>query len=303
MDILTDHIEFKEEVYLPYTIETLNGNSYVVYLLGEGDKGLRFIRRNRLPREHLFKGAVNWNKRSYLLYEISNMESEFLSNDPEDLWKVTPYEILNTREVTDRPIHEECVEFFKKFPELCMVGSEVPVVVYLGLGVSEIKEQILLQNKNEKKGPLGPGFYFSTYEEALKDALYKEETDDFLVHLENPGLTDKDIHNTMVYVENHKFYNQSHYLGDVPKCSESIKYSIYYYDKDVIYLKSVKPNKCKKEIVKRNEDGYVMRYILFLKKHFIGKKPGFDSYAYDSQYMVKNSDDFICLSYHSIKKK
>jgi hypothetical protein len=304
MDTLTDHIEFKEQVYIPYTIEHLNRNSYIVYLL-ENLHGLRFIGKKRLPREHIFKGAVNWNKRSYLFYEVSNIENEFLSNNPEDLWKVTPYEILNTREVTDIPIHEECVEFFKKFPEFCMVeGNEVPVVLYLGIGVSEIKEQILLQNKNEKKGLLGQGFYFSTYDKSLKDAIYKEETDDYLIHLENPGLTDQDIHNTGVYIENHKFYHQSHYLGDVPSCSETIKYSIYYYDKDVIYLKSLKPNKCKKEITKRKEDGYVMRYIVFLKKHCIGKKKMvFDSYAYDSLYMVKSSDNFICLSYHSIKKK
>jgi hypothetical protein len=133
--------------------------------------------------------------------------------------------------------------------------------------------------------------------------MYKEETDDFLLRLENHRLTDKDIRDESVYIKDGKFFHHSTFLGKVPDCNETLPYIIYYYDKEVIYLKSTKPHGCKKEVKLRKEPGFVMRYILFLNKHMIGKGKGFDSYAYDSQYMVRNSDHFICLSYHSIKKK
>ncbi len=43
-----------------------------------------------------------------------------------------------------------------------------------------------------------------------------------------------------------------------------------------------------------------MRYVLFLGKHWIGTraKKDHDSYAYDDEYMVRDPDHFLCLSYH-----
>ena len=304
MDVLTNEIEYEDKVYVPYSIESLNGTLFLVYYM-ENRNSIQFIQtKDKIPREHLYRGALNWKKKSYLFYEISNIDSEFLVTEKEDLMKVTPYEILYTRNVCEEAIHSDCIELFKAYPELCYIKDhEVPIVAYLGIGVSEINEQILLQTLNEQHGIFGLGYYFKDYANALYDAYYKEETDDFLIRLQNKGLSDKEIIDTSVRIENNGFYHHRHYLGNAPQCDHGLKYFIYYYDEEVIYIKSVKPNRCKKEISLRKEDGYVMRYVLFLKKHLNTKKSRGDSYAYDSMYMIKNADDFICLSYHFIKKK
>lgn len=306
MDTLDKHVDYKEHEYIPYSIESLGDMSYIVFYF-EIRKGydLRFLKHKHFNQRHVFKGCINWNRRSYLFYELDVIEREFLQAEEEDLWKVTPFEILYTRTVKDIPIQSECIDFFKNFPELFMVGTnEIPIVAYIGVGESELNEQILLQNKNEKKSILGKGYYFTTYENAEYDALYKEEHDDHLLRLDNRShLGDREIQDTTVYIKDHRFYHHTHLLGDVPECDESLQYAIYYYDKEMIYLKSTKSHGCKREQKLRKEDGFVMRYILFLKKHCVGKGKGFDSYAYDSQYMIINSDHFICLSYHSTKKK
>jgi len=308
MDILSADIEYEDRVHIPYSVENLNEKSFLVYYLEHKNKnknGLSFLEGTKLPTEHLYRGALNWKQKSYLFYEITNLDSEFLVTEKEDLWKVTPYEILYTRKVGEDAIHPECTELFKAHTPLCFLrDQEVPVVAYWGMGVSEINEQILLQTLNDKEGIFGHGYYFKDYENALYDAYYKDDSDDYLIRLDNKNhLSEKDIKDTTVRMEKNAFYHRKHYLGNVPQCDPSLKYFIYYYDDEVIYIKSTRPNHCKKEISLRTEDGYVMRYILFLKKHANTKRISADSYAGDSTYMVKNADDFICLSYHFIKKK
>ena len=304
MDALSKHIEFKDHVYIPYQLDSLDNMDYrVFYLEHKKEKELCFLSRKTFS-SNAFKGCINWNQKSYLFYEIDMGEREFLVADEEDLWKVTLYELLYTRTVADLPIHLECIEFFKAFPEIGLTDGETPIIGYLGIGESELNEQILLQNKNEKKGVLGKGYYFTTYENAEYDSMYKEDTDDHLIRLENKyHRSDSHFQDESVYIKDHRFYHHSHELGEVPNCNESLSYIVYYYDKDVIYLKSTKPNRCTKEVKLRKEKGYVMRYVLFLKKHLIGKNKGYDSYAYDSTYMIRNSDNFVSLSYHSNKKK
>jgi len=304
MDKLSSTIEYEDHIYIPYQVESLYDSSYLVYFL-EHTKKLQFLKKPTFSTDH-YRGALNWKNRSYLFYEVKPTEGEFLASDKEKQWKVTPYEILYTREVAGVPIHPDCIELFKAFPTLCFIeGQEVPVVSYLGVGVSEIKEQILLTSKNDQVGIFGKGYYFKRYEDALYDAYYKEETDDFLVRLDNTtDVNDLVIKDDSVHIQGNAFYHGTHYLGDVPDCNTHVKYFIYYYDEEVIYLKSTKPHGCKKEVQLRKEDGYIMRYILMLKKHSIHKKDSdCDSYASDSVYMIKNADQFICLSYHLIKKK
>jgi hypothetical protein len=303
MDTLSKHMEYKKHIYIPYSRERLDEMTYTVFYLEKVNGQLSFLSQKHMPKPNVFKGCINWNQMSYVFYELDVIEKEFLRAEEEDLWKVTPYEILYTRSVIDVPIDSECIDFFKNFPEV-LLSEETPIVAYLGVGESELTEQILLQNKNEKKGILGQGFYFTTYENAEYDALYQEDSDDHLIRLENRfHRGDKEFRDTSIYIKDHKFYHYSYVVGDVPQCNESLTYFVYYYDKEVIYLKSTKPHHCKKENKLRKEDGVVMRYILFLKKHSIGKGKGYDSYAYDSHYMIRNPDHFICLSYHSIKKK
>jgi len=308
MEGLSSTQDYDDRVYIPYRIEILDESQYMIYYLQRVKDKLEFLTKKTFANSAKYQGAINWKerKRTYLFYEMTHPEDEFVSSDQEDLWKVTPYEILYTREVSGIPIHPDCVELFKSVPSLSLIEEqEVPVVAYIGLGESDIKEQILLQSKNEKIGIFGKGYYFNNYENALYDAYYKEETDDYLIRLENTShLKDHDIQNDQVQLKGNSFYHGSHYLGESSECNRNVKYFIYYYDDEVIYLKSHKPHDCKKEIQLRKESGYVMRYILFLKKHCIQKRgSNADSYASDSIYMVKNTDHFICLSYHFIKKK
>jgi hypothetical protein len=272
--------------------------AYRLYFL-EKKHGLHFIQsETSLPPDSSYRGSLNYKEASFLFYEVQNVEIEFLSTEKDDLWRVTPYEILYTRTVTDIPIHHLCIDLFKYFPGLCFVDEhEVPVVAYLGLGASEIKEQILLQSKNDRKGLFGQGHYFYDYKRALQDARYK--MDDYLIRLDNPGI--QDFQDTVIDLREGRFYQGKHDLGDASGCLP-VTYTLYYYDEESIYLKSNKPHHCKIDQVTRKEDGFVMRYLLFLKNHTFTKRKDYDSYAYDSTYMVRNADDFICLSYHSIKK-
>lgn len=303
MDQLTNIIEFSKRYYIPFMVDQLEGRQYILYYL-EKLHGLHFIQDiKHLPPDSLFRGAVNWNAASYIFYEVRSIEIEFLSTEKQDLWRVTPYEILYTRMVTETPINHSCIDFFKSFPDFCFISdNEAPVIAYLGVGASEIKEQILLQNKNEKMGMFGQGYYFTDYKKAEHAAMYKEETDDYLLRLENKnGFSDNDVEDTQITLKDGKFYHHAYYLGDAGECHD-VSYVLYYYDDANIYLKSSKPHECKKESKRRTEDGYVMRYLLFLKKHTHTKKKDYDSYAYDSTYMVRQTDNFVCLSYHSIKK-
>ena len=308
MDGLSSTLDYEDRVYIPYRIEILDDTQYMVYYLEHVKDKLQFLTNKTFVNSGKYQGALNFKERerTFLFYEMTHQEDEFVSSDQEYVWKVTPYEILYTREVSGVRIHSDCVELFKLVPTLSLIEEhEVPVVAYIGVGESDIKEQILLQTKNEKVGIFGKGYYFNNYENALYDAYYKEETDDYMVRLENTShLNDRVIQNDQVQIKGTSFYHGTHYLGEVSECNRNVKYFIYYYDDEVIYLKSHKPHDCKKEIQLRKESGYVMRYILFLKKHSIQKTgSNADSYAADSIYMVKNTDHFICLSYHFIKKK
>jgi hypothetical protein len=305
MDELTSTIEYDKKVIVPFRIEYLYESPYMVYYLEHSKNKLQFLKEIKKVSEKDLRGVMNWKECSYIFYEMTQIERDFLPCEKDDLYKVTPYEFLYTREVVGIPIHSDCTDFFKAHPKLCMIEEEeIPVVSYLGVGVSEIKEQILLQSTNEKVGIFGKGYYFYTYENAIYDAYYKEDTDDSLIRLENHIKSpERVIQNDKVELKGKSFFHGKHYLGDSNECNPHVKYSIYYYDDEVIYLKSSKPHHCQKEIHLRKESGYVMRYILFLKKHSMKKNTECDSYASDSLYMIKNSDHFICLSYHFIKKK
>ena len=297
---LGQHVEFTQRYYIPFSIEHIEDEAYLLYFL-EKKHGLHFLKDIAiLPPDSIYRGVLNHQGASYLFYEVRNVEIEFLSTEKEDLWRVTPYEILYTRFVMDIPIHHGCTDFFKSFPRLCFVEEhEVPMVAYVGLGASEIKEQILLQSKNHRVGIFGEGHYFYDYTHALQGSIYK--MDDFLVRLSNPGLSDQDIQDTTITIRDGRFYHATHDLGDATGCHDAT-YVLYYYDKESIYLKSNKSHHCSIDKTIRTEDGYVMRYLLFLKKNSMKKRKGYDSYAHDLTYMVRSSDHFLCLSYHSIKK-
>ena len=142
-----------------------------------------------------------------------------------------------------------------------------------------------------------------TEEDALNEANYERDTNDYLLKLKNISVTDSLIDDVEITIKDDKFFINNMFIGDVPKhCDQTAKYILYYYDKEVVYLKSDKPNHC--ELTNTKRDGIVIRYVMFLKRHWIGarSRKEYDSFAYNSIYMIKSSENFACISYHLYKK-
>ena len=255
-------------------------------------------------KDYKYKGSILFENENYIFLEDSQSEGNFLPTpDDNHWWKVLPFEILYSKKVLDFDIDEKVVNFFKNYPKLLSMNKdEVPVVGYVGVGKDDLNEQIILQSKNNIDGIFKRGYYFLDYKEALNDANYGRE-DDHLIKLKNISVTDSLIDDLDITIKEDQFFINNMFIGDVPKhCDQKAKYMLYYYDKEMVYLKSDKPNRC--ELSTKQRDGIVIRYVLFLNRHWIGPKSrkGYDSFAYNSMYMIKSTENFACISYHLYKK-
>jgi hypothetical protein len=260
-------------------------------------------------RDYVYKGCIFFENENYILFEHSESEGDFLPmTDDKKFWKILPFEILYSKKVLDIDIDDKVVNFFKNYPKLLCITEnnyklEVPVVGYVGIGKDDLNEQIIMQTKNNIDGIFKRGFYFLDYKDALNEANYERDTDDYLLKLKNISVSDSLLDEVDITIEDDKFFINNLFIGDVPKhCNQNAKYMLYYYDKDVVYLKSDMPNRC--ELTNKQRDGIVIRYVLFLKRHWIGSRSRkhYDSFAYNSIYMVKSSENFACISYHLYKK-
>lgn len=258
-------------------------------------------------RDYMYKGCIFFENENYIFFEQTESEGNFLPmTDDKKFWKVLPFEILYSKKVLDFDIDNKVVNFFKNYPKLLSIKSndklEVPAVGYVGIGKEDLNEQIIMQTKNNVDGMFKRGYYFLDYKDALNEANY-ERDDDYLLKLQNISVTDSLIDDVEITVKEDKFFINNMFIGDVPKhCNQKAKYILYYYDKDVVYLKSDKPNRC--ELTNKQRDGIVIRYVLFLNRHWIGSRSrkDYDSFAYNSIYMIKSSENFACISYHLYKK-
>ena len=229
------------------------------------------------------------------------------TTDDKHFSKVLPFEILYSKKVLDIEIDEKIVNFFKHYHKFCYITKnnyklEVPVVGYVGIGKDDLNEQIILQTKNNVEGMFKRGYYFLEYQDALKEANYERDNDDYLLKLENISVTDS-LEDVTITIKDDKFFINDIFVGDVPKhCNQKAKYILYYYDKDVVYLKSDRPNHC--ELTNKKRDGIVIRYVMFLKRHWIGprSRKEYDSFSYNSVYMIKSTENFACISYDLYKK-
>jgi hypothetical protein len=237
-------------------------------------------------------------------------EGDFLPTQDDKLWKVVSFEILYSKRVLDIDIDKKIINFFKNYPNMLCISKdnykiEVPVVGYVGIGKEELNEQIILQKTNNVDGIFKRGYYFFDYKNAIDDANYEIEHDEYLLKLNNISVSDSLIDDLSINIRDDKFFiNNNIYIGDVPKhCNQSATYKLYYYDNEVVYLKSNKPHNC--ILTKKKRDGIVIRYVLFLNRHWIGPKSrkNYDSFSYNSTYMIKSSENFACISYHLIYKK
>jgi len=259
-------------------------------------------------RDYKYSGCIFFENENYILFEESESEGNFLPmTDDKRFWKVLSYEILYTKKVLDFDIDKKVINFFKKYPKLLSITSgdkiEVPVVGYVGIGKDDLNEQIIMHTKNNVDGIFKRGYYFLDYKDALNEAMYERDNDDYLLKLKNISVSDTLIDDVDIAITDDKFFINNIFIGDVPKhCNQKAKYILYYYDKEVVYLKSDKPNHC--ELTNKQRDGIVIRYVMFLNRHWIGSRSRkeYDSFAYNSIYMIKSSENFACISYHLYKK-
>jgi hypothetical protein len=196
---------------------------------------------------------------------------------------------------------------------------EVPIVSYIGTGESLLSNYILL-DENYKNGKHGKGYYFTSLEEAYFHSLYDdlEPTDTLLKLLNNKYITElTPIMERIIKIKGNKFYLNEMFIGDVPlNCKNNANFTLHNYNEDFIFLKSSNSlKKCKhkrNEYIKRNENGCILKFIVFLKnsKLVIHKKgKNYDSYCSGKMkdnwfptYMTK-TNMFECITYHLVNKE
>jgi hypothetical protein len=260
-------------------------------------------------KDYEYKGNIYFEDENYAIFEDKQIESEFLPiTDDNKLWKVLSFEILYSKKVMNVDVDKKVVNFFRHYPNMLIYALngyklESPVVGYVGIGEDELNEQIILQKQNNKDGVFKRGYYFLDYESALHEANHEKENDEYLLKLKNISITDSLIDDLNITIRDDKFFINNIFIGDVPPhCNKEAKYTLYYYDKDVVYLKSNKPNSC--VVNNKKRDGIVIRYAMFLNRHWIGPKSrkNYDSFSYNSIYMIKSTENFACISYDLYKK-
>jgi hypothetical protein len=305
-----------------YCIEIINDLPYIYFLMNKNTNDIiqlpftnvidDYMKQSFTLSTYEYKGTIEFKDENYVFYKINSNETDFLPCYYEDtLWKVTPFEILYSGTVLQFPIDIKCILFFKSNPEFLLIKDkdiryEMPVIAYVGIGISELKEQLLLTNKNKTNGRFKKGYYFNSCEKSFNSAIYDTNGSDYIIKLVNNSIEDiLPIENTEVTIKNGKFYLGHLFIGDVPPHCKKTTYELYYFNEEIIYLKSNEQNLCtSKYDKKREEDGCLIRYCLFLGNHWVGSraKKNYDSFAYDEEYMIKNIDNFVCISYHIIDK-
>jgi len=299
----------KKSNFLLYTVEGEGGTPFIYYhMIKTVNQIITFPSiylhtiadathfMNKHFNDYTYKGTLFWNDENYIFYEIVDSVDLTPTYSSDSWWKVTPYELLYTQHVLTYPVDKYYSAFLKQNPNILFVidGTikyETPIVGYLGVDESELNQQFLLNDINYKKG-----YYFGTLEQAYFQSLFTSQPD--ILKLENP-MKKIPKQKTIVIKEN-QIYLGSHFIGNVPGCKSN--YVLHDIDFDFVYLK--KDTEC---YTKRSRTGCIIRYVLFLKKTSISPKlkKGNDSFTYGKcapywfpTYMVKNSDQFVPLSYH-----
>jgi len=270
-----------------------------------------------------YNGCIVYNDENYLLFEMKLFDSGMIPIYHKDVWwKVLPFEIIYSKTVLNYKIDSVCNSFFVHHPNLLYLFNkshkyEVPIVAYIGTSETLINSYIL-SDENYKKGIYGKGYYFSSLEEAYFDALYDDlQPNEHLIKLlNNKYINDlTPVSDRSIKIKNNNFYLNNIFIGDVPKyCGNSkTEFTLHNYDENFIYLKSsgeLKKCKNKRDLyLKKNEDGAILKYVLFLKhsKLVLNKKGNYDSYYGKNKnnfttYMTKKIN-FECICYHIINKE
>jgi hypothetical protein len=281
----------------------------------------QFMKEQFNTLEYNYIGTINYNDENIVIYELlllNHVITNIYYND--SWWKVLPFEILYTQTVLQFKIDPYCIHFFKLHPQLFYIFDvnikyEVPIVVYLGIDNEELNQQILLNDINYKKGNNGYGYWFTTLEEAYYRSIYDDLTpEENLIKLHNKKYIHYDtlLENNTIITKDDKFYLNNIYIGEVPKyCNKNTSFKLYTFNNKFIYILSdTKLKLCnysKDEFTKKDTEGYIMRYVIFLKNINYDTKKGYNSYYYKKynlpSYMVKKQSQISLVSYHNSQYK
>ena len=345
-----DSVQFEFKAYLS-TSEQMNKktnlllyiiekgpNPYVYYLMNKINniitlptiylKNMKqahdYMRDKFEKSKYKYKGCIEHNNENYLLYEMDLYDSGMIPiYNKDSWWKVLPFELIYSKKVLDFKIDSLTTSFFIHHPNLLYLFNEkykfeVPIVAYIGTGESLLNNYILL-DENYKNGKHGKGYYFTSLEEAYFHSLYDDlEPTDTLIKLINNKYINEltPITDRIIKIKSNKFYLNDMFIGDVPiNCKGNSEFTLHNYNEDFIFLKSsYSLKKCKNkrnEYIKRNENGCILKFIVFLKKSKIvihKKGKNYDSYCsgkmknnYFPTYMTKTSMA-ECISYHIVNK-
>ena len=250
--------------------------------------------------EYEVNGCIQYKGENYLFIEVFLYEDFLPTFDEDSWWKVSVSEMIYSQSVLDYPIDTTTISFFKEQPQFLFIYSEegkyeIPVVGYVGVGESELNEQLLLHSFNQSS----KGYVFVSVEDAYKDCLF-ESSDNHVLKLANRGyLTEfMDIEDKDIVIRDDKFYLGSVFIGDVPSNCKKGKYELYIYDEDVILLTTDQKAKCTEpKDERREEDGCLIRYAVFLGNNYIDKEfkkgkegKGYNSLSYNGKHTVKSAD-------------
>ena len=336
------NIEKKTEInkitkFIIFSIEHTNKIPYIYFHMIKNENTIKlpsiyiksikdcniFMDTNFKLIEYKYIGTIQHNDENVVIYELFIIDQGILNTTYSDTWwKVLPYEILYTQMVIHFNIDQDCILFFKNNPQLLFLFNddkkyETPVVAYIGIDYEDINHQILLSDLNHKMGYFGKGYYFLTPEEAYFRSLYNDLTTvNNILKIPNNNYINYNtpIDNINITVQDNKFYLNNFYIGTVPKNCLSNKYKLYKFNTNYIFLQTdTKIKTCtysKDHFIKKNNEGHILRYVLFLKKNSYLKKRGYDSYFYFKNkplwfpyYMVKNDSQFSLISYHTSKEQ
>lgn len=283
----------------------------------------KFMNTNFKSFDHKYIGTMEYYDDNIVVYELYLTDNGITNTYYNDSWwKVLPFELIYTHKVLQFDIDSYYINFFKQNPQFLYVFNknikyEVPVVAYIGIDKEELNTQLLLSEINYKNGKYGNGYYFGTLEEAYYRSLYNDLTPvNNLIKLPNKRYItyNTPLDNVNITIKENKFFLNNIFIGDVPDYCVNAEFTLYKFNTSFIYLQSNKHLKlCKYTpdlFVKKYEEGYILRYVLFLKKHSYDKKRGYDSFFcvkskpyYFPYYMIKDMSNISLISYHNTKHK
>lgn len=148
-------------------------------------------------KDHLdlleFKGFYTVNSEVYIFYDLTNSIPK-IKYAFDDICFGLVSEILNNQCICKSPINEEVTNFFLNNSDFCFLKNkddtihEMPIVCYVGKsGHLLYFTYIFGVSKSENHEMFGPYYYFTNYENAIKQMEYESSQNTHLVKGQGQG--------------------------------------------------------------------------------------------------------------------